>query len=201
MPHCCLHISHDASRLVRRRSFHLRFDIVRNMLFFGVPTIFSDMASWVLQLSDRYLLSHFGSLAETASYTVAYTLGGVLSPLILAPFGLAWIPVMYVVAKRKDAAHIFQLVFRWYSVVLLFATFALSLLGTFVLDLLFPPPTTLERLLFLSLPYRLCLTGINYIFIDWVYICRKTYLHCSFTTIAACVNVLLNIFFIPLLGL
>ena len=39
---------------------------------------------------------------------------------------------MYAIAKRKDAAYIFQLVFRWYSYVLFFATFALSLLSTVV---------------------------------------------------------------------
>src|SRR5207248_1906153 len=103
--------------LARKRNLHLRTDIMRGMLFFGVPTIFGDVAAWVLQLSDRYLLSHFGSLAQTASYSVAYTLGGVLSTVIISPFALAWAPVMYAVAKREDAAHIFQLVFRWFSFV------------------------------------------------------------------------------------
>ncbi len=44
--------------LARKHSLRLRPDIVQNMLTFGVPTIFSDIAAWVLQLSDRYLLSH-----------------------------------------------------------------------------------------------------------------------------------------------
>src|SRR5204863_6489874 len=126
--------------LARKRNLHLRTDIMRSMLFFGVPTIFGDIAAWVLQLSDRYLLSHFGSLAQTASYSVAYTLGGVLSPLLLAPWGLARVRTMYAVAKRDHAAHIYKLVLPWWSTVLLFATFALSLLSTRVLEALFPPP-------------------------------------------------------------
>src|SRR5260370_25064966 len=113
--------------LSRKHNLHLRPRIVRSMVFFGVPTIFSDIAAWILQLSDRYLLSHFGSLAQTANYSVAYTLGGVLSPVLLAPWGLAWFPIMYSFSKRDDAAHIYKLVFRWWSTVLLFAAFALSL--------------------------------------------------------------------------
>ncbi len=81
----------------------------------------------------------FGSLTQTAGYSVAYVLGGVLSPVILAPWGLAWVPIMYSIAKRKDAAHIFQLVFRWWSSVLVLAAFALSLVSIVVLETLFPP--------------------------------------------------------------
>ena len=186
--------------LSRRKSLYLRPDIVRNMLLFGVPTIFADMAAWVLQLSDRFLLSHFGSLAQTASYSVAYTLGGVLSPLILAPFGLTWIPVMYAIAKRKDAAYIFQLVFRWYSYVLFFATFALSLLSTVVLELLFPPAYHSAEPLIPIITLSTMFIGVYYIFMIGVYIRRKTIFEFLFLLIAASVNLLLNIFFIPHFG-
>ncbi len=186
--------------IMRQRSWHLRTDIARNMLAFGVPTIFSDMAAWVLQLSDRYLLSHFGSLAQTASYTVAYTLGGVLSPLVLAPFGLAWIPVMYAVAKRKDATYIFKLVFRWFSLILLFATFALSLLSTIVLYTLFPPAYHSAAPIIPIIALSTMLMGTYYIFMIGVNIRRKTILDVLFTSIAASVNLVLNIFFIPRFG-
>src|SRR3989440_11733058 len=118
---------------------HLRFDIARGLLSFGLPNASTFVSMWLLQLSDRYLLSFFGSLAQTASYAVAYSLGGILNVVILSPFTLAWPSAMFAIAKRDDASRIYQLVFRWYGIVLLFATFALSLASTIVFDLFFPP--------------------------------------------------------------
>ncbi len=187
--------------IARGRSLRLRLDIVRNLLSFGVPTVFSDIAAWILQLSDRYLLSIFGSLAQTASYSVAYVLGGVLSPVILSPFGLAWVPIMYTIAKRKDAARLFQLVFRWFCIVSLFATFALSLLSTIVLETLFPPAYQSAALVIPIIAVSTMLIGINYIFMTGVYIRRKTIYSVVFTSIAAGTNLLLNIFLIPRFGM
>jgi O-antigen/teichoic acid export membrane protein len=187
-------------RAGRQQSLHLRSDIVRNLLSFGVPTIFSDMAAWVLQVSDRYLLSLFGSLAQTASYSVAYSLGGVLAPLVLSPFGLAWVPVRYAVAKREDATDIFRLVFRWWSIVLLFAAFALSLLSTLVLEVLFPPAYHSAEPIIPIIALSTLFLGIYYIFSTGIYIRRKTVFTILFMSIAASVNLLLNIFFIPRFG-
>ncbi len=188
------------TRIISKHSLKLRFDIVRSMLAFGIPTIFSDMAAWVLQLSDRYLLSHFGSLAQTASYSVAYVLGGVLSPVVLAPWGLAWIPIMYAVAKRKDAAHIFKLVFRWWSTVLLFAAFALSLLSTLVLEALFPPSYQAAAPVIPAITLSTLLNGVWFIFMIGVNIRRKTILEFVYVLIAAAANLALNLFLIPSFG-
>lgn len=187
-------------RLTRARNLHLRFDIVWSMLTFGVPTIFSDMAAWVLSLSDRYLLSHFGSLAQTATYSVAYVLGSVLSPVVLAPWGLAWIPIMYAVAKRDDAAHVFKLVFRWWSTVLLFAAFGLALLSTVVLETLFPPSYQAAAPVIPIVTLSIMLNGVWFIFMIGVNIRRKTILEFVYVVIAGLVNLLLNLFFIPHFG-
>lgn len=183
--------------LGRRKSLRIRFDIMRSMLLFGVPTIFGSMAAWVLQLSDRYLLGHFVSLAQAASYTVAYTLGAVLSPVILAPFGLAWTPVMYSIAKREDADRVFQLVFHWFNTILLFAAFVLSLLSTFILEALFPPAYHAAEAIIPIIALSTALIGVWYVFMTGVYLRRKTILEFLFMLAAASMNVLLNIFFIP----
>jgi O-antigen/teichoic acid export membrane protein len=184
----------------RQHSLYLRTDIARNLLLFGMPTIFSDTAGWVLQLSDRYLLSHFGSLAQTASYSVAYTLGGVLSPLILGPFVLAWPPIMYTISKRKDAALVFRLIFHWFSIILLFAAYGFSLLSSILLVILFPPAYHSVALIIPFIALSFSFYGIYYIFIIGVNICRKTKYNILFTSIAAGTNLLINFLLIPKFG-
>src|SRR5262249_9579167 len=72
-----------------RASFRIRRDIAANLLAFGLPLVLSVISNWVLQLSDRYLLSVFGSLSQTAYYAVAYALGSLVSVAVIGPFSLA----------------------------------------------------------------------------------------------------------------
>ena len=177
-----------------------RTDIARDLFFVGGPIVFSFLSFWVLQLSDRYLLSYFGSLAQTASYTVAYSLGGVLTPALLTPFIAAWHPIMYQVAKQHDASYIFRLVFRWYSLVSLLATFTLSLLSSIVLNVLFPPAYHAVAPIIPVIAVSALFYGISYVISIGVYIRRKTSYIPLLTTLAALANVGFNIFLIPHYG-
>ena len=183
-----------------RAGFHIRRDISQNLLSFGLPLVSNFVSVWILQLSDRYLLTHFTSLAQTASYAVAYSLGGLLGVVILSPFSLAWPSAMFTIAKRDDAPRVYQVVFRWYSLLLLFSTFALSLASTVVFDFFFPPayhsaapviPIVALSIMFYAI-YNFFNTGIS--------IKRKTWYAVLFTSIAAIVNVGFNLILIPHLG-
>ncbi len=183
-----------------RSGFRPRLDIARNLLSFGVPLVFNFVSYWVLQLSDRYLLSRFGSLSQTASYAVAYSLGGILSVVILSPFILAWPSAMFTIAKRDDAAQIFRLVFRWFSIVLLLAAFAFSLVSIVVLDVLFPPAYHSAAPVIPIIAFSLMFYGIYNVFAVGVGVRRKTWLTAIFMTLSALVNVGLNIVLIPRYG-
>ena len=183
-----------------RAGLRIRRDVAWSLLTFGVPQIMSFISVWVLQLSDRYLLSIFGTLAETASYSVAYSLGSVLSAIVLAPFSLAWPTAMYSIAKRKDAPAVFREVFRWFSTLLLFAAFGLSLTSTLLFHWLFPAsyssaapviPIVAASIVFYGL-YVILMVGAN--------VRRKTWMQAAFTTAAALANFGLNLILIPRFG-
>lgn len=177
-----------------------RFDVAWGLLTFGLPNVANYISFWVLQLSDRYLLSHFMSLTQTASYAVAYTLGGALNVFILGPLSLAWPPFAFTIAKRKDAAHIFQIVFRWYSIVLLFAAYGLSLLSIGMLDVLFPPVYHSAAPVIPIITVSIVFWGVYGFFVTGIGIRRKMWLLVMFMTFAALVNVGCNIALIPSYG-
>jgi O-antigen/teichoic acid export membrane protein len=186
--------------LILRAGLNLRRDIAWNVLSFGLPNVVNMMSIWVLQLSDRALLAHFGSLAQTASYSVAYSLGGVLGVVVLAPFQLAWPAIMFTIAKRADAARLFQLIFRWYSIVLLFTAYGLTLVGTFLLDVLFPPAYQSAAPIIPIIALSIMFYGAGNILGVGFGIKRKVWSAITFTTLAALVNVGLNLILIPLYG-
>ncbi|WP_052888717.1 lipopolysaccharide biosynthesis protein [Thermogemmatispora carboxidivorans] len=180
----------------------LTFDreMAGNMLSFGVPLVASFVSVWVLQLSDRYLLSRFGSLAETASYSIAYTLGNVLGVLVISPFNLAWPTTMFSVARRRDAPQIFRLIFRWFSVALLLAAFGLSLAGKFLLEVLFPDSYHGASPVISLVAMSMVFYGIYNVFNVGISIKRKTWYAVVLTAEAAIFNVVLNVLLIPLTG-
>ena len=183
-----------------RAGIHLRIDIARGLLSFGLPNVTNFVSVWILQLSDRYLLSHLGSLSQTASYAVAYSLGGVLSAVVIAPFTLAWPTTMYSIAKKDNAPQHFQLVFRWFSMVLLFAAFGLSFVSTVMLDLLFPPTYLSAAPIIPIIAASIMFFGVYNIFTTGVSIRRKTWFAVAFTTTSALINIVLNLVLIPLYG-
>ncbi len=180
-----------------RGGIRIRVDIAKSMLAFGVPMVLNVVSYWVLQLSDRYLLSLFGSLAETARYATAYTLGSVMSVLVMGPFTLVWPTTMYAIAKRKDAPQVFKLVFRWFSMFLLFAAFGLSIVGTIILDWFFPVSYHSAASVIPIVNTSIAFYGVYYVFTVGSNLTRKTWLASIFTTTAAVVNVALNLFLIP----
>ena len=183
-----------------RTGLHIRFDIARNLLSFGVPLSFNYVSYWILQLSDRYLLSRFSPLAQVANYAVAYSLGGVLSVVILSPFLLAWPTAMFAIAKREDAPQIFRQVFHWLSLVLLFAALAFSLVCTIMLKLLFPPEYHSAAPIIFIITTSYMFYGVCNVFQVGIGVRRKTWLTTISMAISALINIGLNLILIPLYG-
>lgn len=183
--------------ILARAGLRIRRDIAKSVLAFGSPLILSLVSYWVLQLSDRYLLSLFGSLAETARYAAAYTLGSAMSIVVIGPFTLAWPTTMFAIAGRKDAAKVFALVFRWFSMSLLLSAFGLSLAARVLLTLLFPVSYQSAAPVIPVVAASMVFYGIYFIFMAGANVMRKTWLTAVFATVAAGANVAFNLFLIP----
>ncbi len=186
--------------IILRAGIRVRIDIARNLLGFGIPLLLNLVSYWILQLSDRYLLSHFSSFTETAKYAVVYNLGSALSTVVITPFTLAWPATMFTIAKRKNASRIFKLLFHWFSLVLLLSSFGLSLFATLLLNWLFPLAYHSASLIIPVISLSGVFYGTYYVFTTGVNIKRKTWVIGIFTAIAAITNFLANLILIPRYG-
>ena len=138
--------------ILRRSTWRLRTNITWSLLTFGVPQVLSYISYWVLQLSDRYLLSLFVSLAQTASYAVAYSLGSVLATLVITPFVLAWPSVMFSVAGETMRRTSFRRSFAGSAWCYCWLLLASQLLAPWCWIGSFRQPIMRQRRLFPSLP-------------------------------------------------
>ncbi|GLV55967.1 flippase [Dictyobacter sp. S3.2.2.5] len=186
--------------LLLRTGIRIRLDIARGLLAFGAPLVLNFVAYWILQLSDRYLLSHFSSFAETARYTVAYNLGSALMVVVITPFTLAWPTAMFTIAKHEHATRVFQVLFRWLNAFLLLSAFCLSIIATLLLNWLFPPLYRSAAPVIPMVAMSCVFFGLYYVFNIGINIQRKTWMLGVFTTISSIVNLLLNLILIPCYG-
>lgn len=90
------------ARPLFRSSF--RWTYVRETLSVGMPLVPHFLMALGLVTADRFILVHYRDLREVGLYTVAYTLGMIMS-LITMSLNQAWAPVYYEVAKTGDAGR------------------------------------------------------------------------------------------------
>ena len=67
------------------------FTILKSILAYGVPFLPASVAYWVFSSADRVMLESMSSLESVGIYTVAVSLGAVMS-LVASAIGQAWSP-------------------------------------------------------------------------------------------------------------
>jgi len=74
---------------IRKVDWRWHWQLMRPMLAFAIPALFTGISFYWLKLSDRYFLLHYQGKAEVGLYTVAYSLSQPLY-LTLMAFRMAW---------------------------------------------------------------------------------------------------------------
>lgn len=86
-------------------SLSLDWEGLKRVLRYGLPLFPTNLASYVLLASDRYILQHFSSLESVAIYTFAYKIATTLDVLITRPFALDWAPRRFKIATQPDPSR------------------------------------------------------------------------------------------------
>jgi O-antigen/teichoic acid export membrane protein len=112
---------------IRESRLHFSYSNLGNMLRFGSPMVLTWIAAYTLNYSDRFFLQRFSDLTAVGLYSLAYKFGFMISMLGVQPFLLIWEAQAYEVAKREDAKDVFARIFVYWSTILIFCGFLLSL--------------------------------------------------------------------------
>lgn len=92
-------------RAVRREGSLGVRDLDRGLLgefaSYGVPLMLAGMSSWVLILSDRYVIGALRSASEVGMYSVAYGLGDKIMQLVMLPLLMTMSPMIIETFERE----------------------------------------------------------------------------------------------------
>jgi O-antigen/teichoic acid export membrane protein len=174
--------------------------LVRHMLAFSLPLVPASVASWTLNLSDRYLIAAFIGPAAVGTYSAGYTVGLAINALAISPFTLAWGAAYWEIAKQDDARAAIARVLTGFTALASFAALGLGALSTDVFRILLTPEFEPGRFVTPFSAFAYVLYGIYTILSTGLNLESQTRRLPLIMGATAATNVVLNLLLIPRLG-
>lgn len=173
----------------------------RSMLAFCLPLVPAALASWGLNLADRYVLNAYHGLEELGVYATGYTGGLVINALAIAPFTLAWGAAYWEIARSDDAPLVFRRVLTLFTVAASGAALLLAAIGTDAIRLLLTPGFDDARYIVPFSAFGMVLYGVYTIVATGLNLTSRTgWLPVTVGT-AAAANLALNLLLVPGMGM
>ncbi len=182
-----------------------RFSRMKDYFKFGLPTIPANVASWVTNSSDRYLIAIFLGVTFVGYYNPGYALGGIIL-MFMTPvdFVLVAVVAKYYDEQRIDVVRdIFKYAIKFFLILAIPAFFGLSILSKPILTILSTPEIANQGYLLTPfIAFSMVLTGVGGVATGKsLYLAKKTHISMVNWFMVASVNFGLNMLLIPRMGI
>ena len=113
---------------LNRTYLRARWDtpLLKAMFVFGIPTVPSAIAYYLMQYLDRFFIAHYRDLGELGLYAIAYKVCMVLL-IVTAGFNMAWGPFVYSSFRKHGAREIIARTLSYYNSIMTFIAVAIAI--------------------------------------------------------------------------
>jgi O-antigen/teichoic acid export membrane protein len=185
----------------RDMAIGIDWGLLRKVLRFGAPLVFSNLAMFTLNFSDRFFLQRLTSLEVVGIYAVGYKFGYLLNFLLIQPFNMMWQARMYLVHKRADHSQVFAQVFALYSFLLIFAALGLSLMSKEIIRFMVDPRYAAGAHIVGVVALAYVFLGVGYYVQLAMFLGHRTGLIGGVSAVAGIVNLVANYLLISRFGM
>lgn len=181
-----------------------KFKNMREYLSFGIPTVPGNLSSWMVDLSDRYVIGILLGTAFVGYYSPGYTLGTLLT-MFGAPFAIilpALLSSYYDQNKLDEVGKHLRYSVKYFLLISIPAVFGLSILSAPLLNIM--TTHAIAQSGYLITPFvavGALMLGIQGIISQVLALEKKTKIIGSRWMAAAVLNLGLNIIFVPRFGI
>lgn len=190
--------------ILRQRGFRLPcFTRIRQYLRFSVPLTPNIAIMWVVNASDRYIISYFMSVADTGIYNAAYSIGGYAS-FLMAPIGIVLYPTiskLFDEGKLDETRSYLSYSAKYFFMVAIPAAFGLSILAEPLLRIFTTEEFVPGAVIVPYVAFGAVLSSLHPIGEYIILLAKKTKLLVVLLGASAAVNVVLNFILIPGMGM
>ncbi len=174
-------------------------ELFRDMLKYALPLVPMVVVSWVLTLSDRYILLYYWDESVVGLYGVAQRFANVLN-IVVSSVALAFTTFAFANVEEDDAKDKYRQVLNYVFIVLQAMVFVIATFARPVIDIMTKPAFHESYVLVQPLMYGQLLYCISTIIRYGFAYTRKSYLNLIPTGAAAALNLVLNFILIPKYG-
>lgn len=180
-------------------SSNFDFILLKKMLIFSIPIVFSSISVVVYQWIDRYMISTLLSLRDVGIYGVAARISTVTYfPLIGIQMALT--PLVYKYYEKSDTPIKISKIFSSICFLIFIVITFITIFRNEIILFFAPKEYSFAGNLLLFLPLSNVLFQL-YIFSPGIWICKKTYLIFIINLLSALTNTILNYILIKFLGI
>ena len=170
---------------------------LNQMLSFGIPLIPANIATFIVNYIDRYLLNYFFSLAAVGIYSLSYKFGMLIQIMITGPFISIWMPKRLEISRQNNAKSIYALVTTYYFLIVCFIALSLSVFSR-ELILIMADAAYIDAYKYIGIiAFSYVISGLVYHYNIGMHIQKKTKYVSYINVPTAIINVLLNLILIP----
>ncbi len=188
--------------MIKKMDFRINKAIIPESLKFGFPLIFGALAMNLLNGSDRYVLKYLAGARDLGLYELGYKVAGVLNMFVIMPFSLTLLPMAYNYYKKDGDVRFYSKIMTYFTFILVWAGLALSMFSRELIIIFsssssyYPAYTVVP---WITLSY--VIFGMSMITSLGMYLTGKTNSVAIINLIAAGLNLALNFWLIPKLGM
>jgi len=179
---------------------------IRNLVRFGFPFLPAGIFAMILDLSDRWFLEYFTDMETVGLYGVGYKLAAVMLVFVLA-FNSAWQPFFLKARREQNTPNIIArvsffviggLAFCWlfFSIWMDYIV-RIKISGRYLIGAEFWAGTSVTPLIMLAYFFQ----ALYLLQLPSIFLLEKTKWEPVFRGLGAATNIILNIVFIPRLGM
>jgi len=181
-----------------------KFKNLKEELEFAIPTIPSNVSSWVVDSSDKYVIGIFLGSAAVGYYSPSYALGSILL-MFLSPFALllpAVLPKYFEGGNLKQVNIFLKYSMKYFLIITVPAAIGLSILSKPILLIITTPEIAING--YLITPF-VCLgaifMGMYGITNNILILEKKTKILGKIWILVGFLNLLFNIITVPFIGI
>jgi len=187
--------------LLKQFGFQKKWNVIKPALRFGIPLVPHYFFHWILGLSDRVILDHYTTLSQVGIYSLAYQIG-LAFQLVFASLNKALVPVFSQASESNVALGQLPRITTYHVLLVSYLGVIGVLLSGPMLVILFPHPYHVARPLTPWLILGIIFIGYYYVPMNIIAMTAgRTGVTPILTFIAGVVNLSLNLFFVPRIGI
>ena len=173
--------------------------LIKKILKYSLPLVPAVLATWILNMSDRYIINYFHGEWEVGLYGIAARFGTIIS-LFANGVYMSYTTFAYDKKGESDAKQQYSRILSAFIFVLLLICMTVSVYSKEIVGIMTEDSYRESYRMMAPILWSQLLYGVNTLVGYAIGFEKKSYLNLIATSTGAIINVILNVMFIPKYG-